>query len=39
MVAARRIPEVLGEIRQHRLHHARIDRRRGVIVHVDGELD
>ena len=39
MVAARRIAEVLGEVRQHRLDHARIDRRRRVIVHVDRKLD
>ncbi len=39
MVAARRVAEVLGEVRQHRLDHARIDRRRGVIVHVDRKLD
>ena len=33
--AARGVAEVLGEVRQHRLEHPRIDRRRGVVVHVD----
>ena len=39
MVAAGGVAEVLGEIRQHRLDDARIDRRRRVIVHVDRKLD
>ena len=39
MVAARRVAEVLREVRQHRLDDARIDRRRRVIVHVDRKLD
>jgi hypothetical protein len=38
VIAARRIPEVLREEREHRLDDARINRRRGVIVHVDGKL-
>ena len=32
----RRVAELLGEVRQHRLEHARIDRRRGVVVEIDG---
>ena len=32
------VAEVLGEVRQHRLEHPRIDGRRGVIVHVDRKL-
>ena len=32
------IAENLGKIRQHRLDHAGIDSRRGVIVEVDGKL-
>ena len=39
MVAAGGVAEVLGEVRQHRLDDARIDRRRRVIVHVDRKLD
>ena len=38
MVAARRVAELLGEVRHHRLEHPRIDGRRGVIVHVDRKL-
>ena len=36
VLAARRIAEVFGEVRQHRLEHARVDRCRGVIIEVDG---
>ncbi len=36
VLAARGIAEVLGEKRQHRLEHARVNRRRRVIVQVDG---
>ncbi len=36
--AARGVAEVLREIREHRLEHARVERRGGVIVEVDGEL-
>ena len=32
------VAEHLREVRQHRLEHARIDRRGRVVVHVDGEL-
>jgi hypothetical protein len=39
VVAAGRIAEVLGKVRQHRLDHARIDPRGGVVVHEDGKLD
>ena len=35
VVAAGGVAERLGEVRQHRLDHPRIDRRRGVVVHVD----
>src|SRR5688572_2075378 len=38
VVAARRIAEVVGEVRQHRLDDPWIDGRRGVIVHVNREL-
>jgi hypothetical protein len=38
VVAAGGVAEVLGEVRQHRLEHARIDRRRRVVVHEDGQL-
>ena len=38
MVAARRVPELLGEVRHHRLEHPWIDGRRRVIVHVDRKL-
>ena len=38
VIAAGRVAEVLGEVGQHRLHHARIDARGGVVVHVDGQL-
>src|SRR5437588_7768964 len=31
----RRIAEYVGEVRKHRLDHARIARRRGVVVEVD----
>ena len=39
MITAGGVAKVIGEVRQHRLDHARIDRRRGVIVHVDRKLD
>src|SRR6185503_11227466 len=39
MRAAGGIAEHLGEVRQHRLDHARVDRRGGMVVHVDGELE
>jgi hypothetical protein len=39
VVAARRIPEFLREIRQHRLQHPRVHRGGGVIVHVNWQLD
>src|SRR6185295_14909988 len=29
----------VGEVGEHRLDHARVDRRGGVVVHVDGGLD
>jgi hypothetical protein len=32
---ARRVPEDLGEVRQHGLEHARVDRRGRMVVHVD----
>ena len=38
VVAARRVPEFLGEIGQHRLHHTRIHWRGCVIVHVNRQL-
>ena len=33
------LPKSSREVRQHRLEHARIDRRRRVVVHVDRELE
>src|SRR5262249_15564417 len=39
MVPARRIPEMLGVVRQHGLDDSRIDRCRRVIIHVNGKLD
>ena len=33
------VAEHLREVRQHRLEHARIDRRGRVVVHVDGKLE
>ena len=30
------LPKMFGQVRPHRLKHARIDRRGGVVVHVDG---
>ena len=36
VLAAGGIAEVFGEVRQHRLEHAGVDRRGGVIVEVDG---
>src|SRR5947199_276683 len=39
VVAARRIPELPGEIRQHRLQHPGIDRSGGVIVHVNRQFN
>src|SRR6267142_707304 len=38
MVAAGRMPELLGEVRQHRLDHARVARRRRLRVHEDRKL-
>ncbi len=38
VVAAGGVAEVLGEVGQHLLHHARIGARGGVVVHVDGQL-
>src|SRR5208283_4413058 len=38
VIAAGGIAELLGEVRQHRLHDARIDRSRRVIIHVNGQL-
>ena len=35
VIPAGGVAVVLGEARQHRLQHARIDARRGVVVHVD----
>ena len=35
VLAAGRIAEALGEVRQHRLEHTRIDRCRGVVVEID----
>ena len=37
VIAAGGVAEFLGEIGQHGLEHARINRRRGLIVHVDRE--
>ncbi len=39
MIAARRVAEMLGEIRHHRFDHARIDGRCRVVVHVDWKFD
>src|SRR6185312_3902416 len=40
VVAARGgVAELLGEERNHLLEHARVDRRRRVVVHEDGKLD
>jgi hypothetical protein len=39
VVAARSIPELPGEIRQHCLEHPRIDRSGGVIVHVNRQFN
>ena len=39
MIPAGRISEFLAEIGQHRLEHARIDRRGRVIVEIDGQFD
>ena len=38
VVAGRGVAEVLREVRQHRLEHARVERRGGVVVHVDRQL-
>ena len=38
VVARRGVAEVLPQVGQHRLQHARIERGRGVVVHVDREL-
>ena len=38
VVAAAGMPELLGEVRDHRLEHPRIDGRRRVAVHEDREL-
>src|SRR5437870_8643062 len=37
-MAAGGVAVMLGEIRQHRLEHARIGARRGVVVHVNRKL-
>lgn len=37
-VPARRVAEVLSKIRQHRLDHGGMDRRRGVVVEIDWRL-
>ncbi len=36
VIAARRVAEDVRQVRPHRLEHARVDRRGGVIVHVNG---
>jgi hypothetical protein len=38
VVPASRVAEVLAEKGQHRLHHPRVHRGRGVIVHIDRQL-
>ena len=38
VAAAGRVAELLGEVRQHRLDHARVGPRRRVVVHVDRRL-
>ena len=38
VIAAGGVAVILGEVRQHRLHHPRIAARRGVVVHVDRQL-
>ena len=38
VVARRGVAEVLPQVGQHRLQHARVERRGGVVVHVDGQL-
>ena len=35
VVAAGGVAEVLGEVRQHRFQHPRVDRGGGVVVHVN----
>ena len=37
MVARRGVPEVLPQVGQHRLQHARVERGGGVVIHVDGK--
>src|SRR5262249_35688681 len=39
VVSARGVAELLREVREHRLHHARIGPRGGVVVHVNRELN
>jgi hypothetical protein len=38
VAAARGVAEVLGEVGQHRVEHARIERRRRLVVEVDGSF-
>ena len=38
VVAAGGVAELLGEVRQHRLDHARVAPRRGVVVQVDRQF-
>src|SRR5262249_12859622 len=35
MVARSSVPEILPEVREHRLEHARVERGRGMVIHVD----
>ena len=39
VVAAGGVAEVAGEVRHHGFEHAGVERRGGVVVHVDGQLD
>ncbi len=39
VIAAGRVAENLRHVRHHRLQNARVERRGGVIVHVDGQLN
>ena len=39
VIAARGVAKFIGEIRQHRFEDPRVDRCRGLIVHIDGKLD
>ncbi len=38
VAARRRVAELLAQIRNHLVHHARIDRRRRAVVHVNGQV-